>query len=73
MQQGSVLERIKKDLESLSPQEQLELIERLVSKLRKSHTLGKKFADWGELYGLGKELWKEDAQEYVNHLREDRI
>jgi len=45
----------------------------LVSKLRKSHTLGKKFADWGELYGLGKELWKEDAQEYVNHLREDRI
>jgi len=46
MQQGSVLERIKKDLESLSPQEQLELIEGLVSKLRKSHTLGKKFADW---------------------------
>jgi len=29
---------------------------------------------WEALYGLGKGLWKkEDAQEYVNRLREDRI
>lgn len=29
--------------------------------------------DWKELYGLGKGLWKtEDAQEFVNCLREER-
>lgn len=28
--------------------------------------------DWKALYGLGKGLWKEDAQEYVNRLRENR-
>ena len=33
----------------------------------------KKGQDWKPLYGLGKDLWKdEDAQEYVNQLREDR-
>jgi len=29
--------------------------------------------DWAALYGLGKGLWEEDAQEYVDHLREDRM
>lgn len=34
----------------------------------------KKELDWNKLYGLGKDLWKgEDAQVYVNRLREDRI
>jgi hypothetical protein len=27
---------------------------------------------WEEMYGIGKGVWKIDAQEYVNHLREDR-
>lgn len=62
MQGGSVLERIKKEIEGLSPQDQLELIEGLVSKLKKSHHLTKRVADWDDLYGLGKGLWKEDAQ-----------
>lgn len=30
--------------------------------------------DWQGLYGLGKGLWAdEDAQEYINRLREDRL
>lgn len=33
----------------------------------------KKDLGWKPLYGLGKDLWKgEDAQEYVDRLREDR-
>jgi hypothetical protein len=32
----------------------------------------KKQLDWKELYSVGKDLWKEDAQEYVNCLRENR-
>jgi hypothetical protein len=33
----------------------------------------KKQLDWNKLYGLGKGLWKgEDAQEYVDRLREER-
>jgi hypothetical protein len=34
----------------------------------------KKELNWSKLYGLGKGLWKEqDAQEYVNRVREHRI
>jgi hypothetical protein len=29
--------------------------------------------DWNDLYGLGKGLWKEDAQAYVSLSREDRM
>lgn len=33
----------------------------------------KKNLDWKPLYGFGENLWKgEDAQEYVDRLREDR-
>lgn len=42
--------------------------------MRKGGLSIKKELDWNNLYGLGKGLWKgEDAQEYVNRLREDRI
>ncbi|MBI5236730.1 MAG: hypothetical protein HY886_10855 [Deltaproteobacteria bacterium] len=29
--------------------------------------------NWDTLYGLGKGLWKEDAQEYIKRLRDERI
>jgi hypothetical protein len=42
--------------------------------LRKSGITAKTELDWKALYGLGKGLWKdEDAQEYVNRLREERV
>jgi len=73
MQRRSLLERIEKEAEGLSPQEQLELVERLIQKLRKKSHFLKKELDWNGLYGLGKALWKGvDAQEYVNRLREER-
>jgi hypothetical protein len=73
MPRGTNLGKIEKEVEKLSPQEQLRLVEKLAHKLRKTGLAMKKELDWKNLYGLGKGLWKdEDAQEYVNHLRENR-
>ena len=74
MPKRSLLRKIEKEAEGLTPQEQLKLVERLVQKLRRSGLMLKKELDWNELYGLGKGVWKgEDAQEYVNRLREERV
>ncbi|MFX1536715.1 MAG: hypothetical protein ACFFDI_21060 [Promethearchaeota archaeon] len=72
MQEKLRLEQIEKAIEGLTPQEQLRLVEKIIHNLRnKTKT---KQLDWDLLYGLGKGLWKdEDAQDYVNKLREDRI
>ena len=74
MRKGVALGKIEKEIEKLTPQEKLRLAERLIHQLRKGKLAVKKELDWNKLYGLGKGLWKgEDAQEYVNRLREDRI
>ena len=74
MRNGATLEKIEREIKGLTSQEQLKLLERLARQLRKSGIAMKKELDWNKLYGLGKELWRgEDAQEYVNRLREDRI
>lgn len=68
------LEKIEKEAERLSSQEQLKLMEWLIHRLRRRSIAGEKPLDWSRLYGLGKRLWKgEDAQGYVNRLREDRV
>jgi hypothetical protein len=70
---GTNLVKIEKEVEKLSPEEQLRLVEKLAHKLRKTGLAMKKELDWKNLYGLGKGLWRgEDAQEYVNRLRENR-
>jgi hypothetical protein len=67
------IEKIEKEIKDLSPQEQLKLLETLAHQLRKIYLPAIKELDWKKLYGLGKGLWeKEDAQKYVNRLREDR-
>ena len=69
-----VLEKIEKQIEGLSPQDQLKLVERIAHLLRRSGLTAKKELEWSGLYGLGKGLWgDEDAQDYVDRLREDRI
>jgi NCAIR mutase (PurE)-related protein len=74
MRNGATLEKIEREIKRLTSQEQLKLLERLARQLRKGGIAMKKELDWNKLYGLGKELWRgEDAQEYVNRLREDRI
>lgn len=69
IRKGSNLERIEKEIERLTPQEQLKLVERVAHQLRKAGIRMEKELDWNKLYGLGAGLWKEDAQEYVNRLR----
>jgi hypothetical protein len=74
MARASTLGKIQKEIEKLPPKDQLKLVEKLAHQLRKSGLAVKKELDWTNLYGLGKGLWRdEDAQEYVNRLREDRV
>ncbi len=72
--QETPLEIIEKQAAKLSLHDHIKLIETLARQLRKKNTSTRQGLDWKELYGLGKGLWdKEDAQDYVNRLREDRI
>jgi len=74
MPKASTLGKIEKEIERLSPKDQLKLVEKLAHQLRKTGIAVKKELDWKNLYGLGKGLWKgEDAQDYVNRRREDRV
>ncbi len=68
------LEQIEKETEMLTQQEQLKLVESLIHRLRKKGMAEKKSFDWNQLYGLGKGLWEgEDAQEYIDRLRKERL
>jgi hypothetical protein len=70
----SVVTTLTKQAETLTLPEYIELIEHLVHRLREKNILAQEQLDWQELYGLGKGLWAdEDAQEYVNRLREERV
>jgi len=74
MRKEIALKKIEKEIEKLPSDEQLKLIENLIHRIRKTKRGTKKELDWNKLYGLGKGLWNgEDAQEYVNRLREERI
>jgi len=74
IKKGIPLEKIGKEIERLAPQEQLKLVEKVIHQLRKGRKTTERELDWDRLYGLGKGLWDgEDAQEYVNRLREDRV
>jgi hypothetical protein len=74
MPRASTLGKIEKEIERLSAKDQLKLVEKLAQQLRKSGITVKRDLDWKGLYGLGKGLWKgEDAQKYVNRLREERV
>lgn len=68
------LENIEKQIESLPPKDQLKLVEKIAVLLRNSGLAAKRELEWSGLYGLGKGLWDdEDAQSYVDRLREDRV
>lgn len=72
-QRTMTLAEIEKGIAFLTPEEQLKLVEQVIRQLRKKTHVQKKKLDIDKLYGLGKGLWDdEDAQEYVNRLREDR-
>ena len=60
-----------KKIETLTPEEQLSLLEVLSATIRKSLTAKKVKHSILELEGLGAEIWKiVDAQEYVGRERD---
>lgn len=73
MHQINSLEKIGREVKKLAINEQWKLLENIIHQLGKTMVVIEKSLDWNKLYGIGKDLWKNDAQEYVNSLREDRI
>jgi len=73
MGKPNTLEKIEKEIVRLNPEEQLQLVEKLIHQLRKTGHRNKETYDLSRLYGLGKGIWDEDAQDYVNRAREDRL
>ncbi|MCF8144714.1 MAG: hypothetical protein K9N21_12425 [Deltaproteobacteria bacterium] len=64
---------IEKQAAALSLDEHIKLMERLARQLAVKSRKSQLRYDWSALYGLGKGLWAgEDAQVYVNRMREDR-
>ena len=71
--QENLIEIIEKQAAKLSLHEHIKLVEALTHQLREKSLSAQQKLEWEELYGLGKGLWdNEDAQDYVNRLREDR-
>jgi hypothetical protein len=64
--------KIEEEVASLPSSEQLRFLERLIHRMRKPPC--KPASSWDALYGIGKGVWhQQDAQEYVNQMREDRL
>lgn len=64
---------IEKQTAALTLDEHIRLMERLARQLAAKRRQSQVRYDWSELYGRGKGLWAgEDAQAYVNRVREDR-
>jgi hypothetical protein len=73
MTKALLLEKIEKQVEELPLADQLEIVEKIIRKMKKEEGTAKKSITWRSLYGLGKDIWQgTDAQEYVASLREDR-
>lgn len=69
---AEAIEHINKEIDQLDSDDQLILLDMLVHKLLQNRK-SKNSKPIMEYYGLMKGLWDgEDAQDYVNGLREDR-
>ncbi len=53
--------------------DKLDLIEKIIQQLKGADKDKKENLKWNEVYGIGKNMWSLDAQEYVDKLRNDRI
>ena len=68
------LERIESQIMNLPVSEQIHLIERIARRVRFVQTKSRIALNWNDLYGTGKGIWRgDDAQDYVNRAREERI
>ena len=68
------LEQIESQIMNLPVSEQIHLIERIARRVRSVQTKSGMTLNWNDLYGTGKGIWRgDDAQDYVNRAREERI
>ena len=74
MRSADNLEKIESQIMSLPVSEQIHLIERIARRVRSVQTKSGITLNWNDLYGTGKGIWEgDDAQDYVNRVREERI
>jgi hypothetical protein len=74
MRSADNLDKIESQIMSLPISEQIHLIERIARRVRSLQTKSGIALNWNDLYGTGKGIWGgEDAQDYVNRARKERI
>jgi len=73
MSSANNLDNIENQIMNLPVSEQIHLIERIARRVRSAQAKEGADLNWNDLYGAGKGIWGEDAQDYVNRAREDRI
>jgi hypothetical protein len=74
MRTANNLEKIESQIMSLPVSEQIHLIERIARRVRSVQIKSETTLNWNDLYGMGKGIWRgDDAQDYVNRAREERI
>jgi hypothetical protein len=74
MRSANNLDEIESQIINLSVSEQIHLIERIARRVRTGQTKSVTTLNWNDLYGSGKGIWRgDDAQDYVNRAREERI
>jgi hypothetical protein len=74
MRTANNLEKIESQIMNLPVSEQIHLIERIARRVRSVQIKSETTLNWNDLYGMGKGIWRgDDAQDYVNRAREERI
>jgi hypothetical protein len=74
MRTANNLEKIESQIMSLPVSEQIHLIKRIARRVRSVQIKSETTLNWNDLYGMGKGIWRGDeAQDYVNRAREERI
>jgi len=74
MRTANNLEKIESQIMNLPVSEQIHLIERIARRVHSVQTKSGTALNWNDLYGTGKGIWRgDDAQDYVNQAREERI
>jgi hypothetical protein len=74
MRSANNLDRIESQIIKLPVSEQIHLIERIARRVRSVQTKSETTLNWNDLYGSGKGIWRgDDAQDYVNRAREERV
>jgi len=74
MGSSNTLDELENQIMNLPISEQIYLIERIARRVRLVQVKPDTRLNWNDLYGLGSGIWEsDDAQDYVNRSREERL